>query len=58
MNKPAPEPLAYSVNDACRATGLSRSRLYELFGEGKLEYRKVGRRTLIPAWSLKKLVLG
>ncbi len=52
----AVEPLAYSMKDASRVSALSRSRLYELIAEKKLEVRKVGRRTLIPAESLRRLV--
>lgn len=51
-----PEPLAYSIKDASRVSSLSRSRLYQLITEQKLEIRKVGRRTLIPAESLRRLV--
>jgi excisionase family DNA binding protein len=53
-----PEPIAYSVADACRVSSLGRTRLYQLIGEGKLEVRKVGKRTLIPAASLRALIEG
>ena len=52
------EPLAYSVREACRVSSLGRTRLYQLIGEGRLEVRKVGKRTLIPAASLRALVVG
>ncbi|WP_227339755.1 helix-turn-helix domain-containing protein [Sphingopyxis sp. P8] len=52
------EPLAYSVNEACRVSSLGRTRLYQLIGEGRLEVRKIGKRTLIPAASLRALVIG
>ena len=39
-------------------TSLGRTRLYQLIGEGKLEVRKVGKRTLIPAASLRALIEG
>jgi excisionase family DNA binding protein len=59
MNKSAyPEPIAYSVAEACRVTSLGRTRLYSLIGEGKLSVRKVGKRTLIPAASLHALIEG
>lgn len=51
-----PEPLAYSVNDAIRATSIGRTRLYQLINEGRLEVRKIGKRTLIPAASLRALI--
>lgn len=52
------EPLAYSINEACRVSSLGRTRLYQLIGEGRLEVRKIGKRTLIPAASLKALIAG
>lgn len=48
-----PEPLAYSINDACRVSGLGRTTLYELIGRGEIKVRKVGARTLVPADSLR-----
>jgi excisionase family DNA binding protein len=53
-----PEPLAYSVAEACRVTSIGRTRLYELINEGRLEVRKIGKRTLIPAASLRRLIAG
>lgn len=53
-----PEPLAYSVADACRVSSIGRTRLYALINEGKLQARKVGKRTLIPAASLRALIEG
>lgn len=53
-----PEPLAYSVADACSAISCCKSHLYNLIRAGKLETRKLGRRTLIPAASLRALIEG
>ncbi|OHC97812.1 MAG: excisionase [Sphingomonadales bacterium RIFCSPLOWO2_12_FULL_63_15] len=53
-----PEPLAYSVNEACRLSTLGKTRLYQLIAEGRLEARKIGKRTLIPAASLRRLIDG
>ncbi len=53
-----PEPLAYSVADACRVSTIGKTRLYQLIAEGKLEARKIGKRTLIPAASLRALING
>ena len=50
-----PEPLAYTVADACRVSTIGKTRLYQLIAEGKLESRK---RTLIPAASLRALIAG
>lgn len=49
------EPLAYSIADAARASGLSRSLLYELMTDGELDYSKVRRRRIIPRRGLKGL---
>lgn len=54
----SPEPLAYSVADACRVSSIGRTRLYALINEGRLESRKIGKRTLIPAVSLRRLIEG
>jgi excisionase family DNA binding protein len=50
--------LAYRVNDAAKATGLSRSSLYTLMGEGKLRSILVAGRRLIPADALRDLLRG
>lgn len=52
------EPLAYSVADACKVSSIGRTRLYQLIAEGRLEARKIGKRTLIPAASLRTLIAG
>ena len=58
MKSPTSEPLAYSIADACRVTSIGRTRLYNLIAEGRLEVRKIGRRSLIPAVSLRALIEG
>lgn len=58
-NAPADhEPLAYSIADAVRVSSIGRTRLYALINEGRLEARKIGKRTLIPAASLRRLIEG
>ncbi|MFN3945813.1 MAG: helix-turn-helix domain-containing protein [Allosphingosinicella sp.] len=42
--------------EACRLTGIGRSKLYLLIQEGQLEVVKVGSMTLIPMRSLEKLL--
>lgn len=39
--------LSYSVAEACAATSLGTSKLYELISEGKIVARCIGRRTVI-----------
>jgi excisionase family DNA binding protein len=53
-----PIPLAYSVAEACRATSLGKTRIYQLINAGQLSARKVGKRTLISAESLRRLIAG
>lgn len=47
------EPIAYTIPDAVRAAGIGTTKLYELIGAGTLDARKVGRRTVIMADSLR-----
>lgn len=54
----SPEPLAYSVAEACRVSSIGKTRLYALINEGKLRATKVGKRTLISAASLRALIEG
>jgi excisionase family DNA binding protein len=44
--------LAVRVREACRLTGIGRSKLYELIKDGKIRTVKVGAITLIPIRSL------
>ncbi|WP_137113646.1 helix-turn-helix domain-containing protein [Mesorhizobium sp. GR13] len=50
------ETVAYSIPEACRVSSLGRTNLYNLINAGKLDARKVGGRTLIPAESLRRLI--
>lgn len=47
------DKLMYSPKDAAKAAGLCVATIYELLGRGHLAAVKFGRRTLIPAESLK-----
>lgn len=47
------EPLSVRVREACRLTGIGRSKLYELISAGEIEIIKVGTITLIPVQSLR-----
>ncbi|WP_430429206.1 helix-turn-helix domain-containing protein [Parasphingorhabdus sp.] len=48
--------IAYSIKDACRVSSLGRTKIFGLIADGKLQSRKIGKRTLIPAESLQKLI--
>jgi excisionase family DNA binding protein len=45
-------PITVRVREACRVTGIGRSKLYELIAAGEIEIIKVGRITLVPVASL------
>jgi excisionase family DNA binding protein len=44
--------IAYGINQACKAVGLSRSFIYQEIAKGRLPTFKVGSRTLIAAEDL------
>ncbi|QIG54764.1 helix-turn-helix domain-containing protein [Altererythrobacter sp. BO-6] len=52
------EKLLVSITDAAKALSLGRTSIYELMRSGALETRKMGRRRLITADSLRRLVEG
>ena len=51
-------PLAVTIPDAVKATGMSRSALYEALKRGDLTARKAGRRTLISFADLEAYLAG
>ncbi len=53
---PFSERVTCSVADAEKASGISRSRLYEEMRNGKLQYTKRGTRRLVRVSSLLKLL--
>ncbi|WP_081988026.1 helix-turn-helix domain-containing protein [Sphingomonas sp. 37zxx] len=44
------------VNDAARTLGVGRTHLYRLINDGKIETIQLGRRRLVKAASLRKLI--
>ncbi len=46
-------PLALSIPDAVKVSGMSRSSIYEAMKRGELAALKAGRRTLIPVAALE-----
>jgi excisionase family DNA binding protein len=53
---PFRERLTCTVPEACDATGLGRSKIYEEIGAGRIQTAKIGKRTLIVVSSLLTLV--
>ena len=47
------EPITVRIPEACRITGIGRSKLYELIQSGEIRAIKVGRMTLIPIQNLR-----
>jgi excisionase family DNA binding protein len=45
-------PITVRVREACRLSGIGRSKLYELIAAGEIETIKVGTITLVPVASL------
>jgi excisionase family DNA binding protein len=48
--------MSYTIAEACQATGISRSKLYELIGTGTLRTFKLGSRTLIKTSALAAMI--
>lgn len=46
-------PITVRVPEACRITGIGRSKLYELIQSGDISTIKVGTMTLIPVASIE-----
>lgn len=55
-NIPFAERLTCTIAEACEATGLGRTKLYELIGEGHLDTTTIGRRRLVLVRSLQTLL--
>jgi excisionase family DNA binding protein len=49
---PFAERISCTIDEACEATGLGRTKLYELIGAGQLITTTVGRRRLVIVRSL------
>jgi len=50
------EPLAISINDTVKALGVGRTSIYAMIADGRLDAFKLGRRTLVKAESIRRLV--
>jgi len=53
---PFAERLTCTIAEACAATGLGRTKLYELIGNGRVETAIIGRRRLVKVRSLRQLL--
>lgn len=50
--------LAYSIREACQVSSLGRTTIYAHIAARRLEARRIGGRTIIPAASLHALIAG
>jgi excisionase family DNA binding protein len=50
---PFAQRLTCTIAEACEATGLGRTKFYELIGEGRLDTTTIGRRRLVLVRSLR-----
>jgi len=53
---PSPRPITVRIKDACKMTGIGRSKLYLLIAKGRIDTVKIGSMTLIPVASLEALL--
>jgi hypothetical protein len=58
MMVPFRERLSCTIPEACSATGIGRSKLYEEIAAGRVATSKVGKRTLVLVQSLERLVFS
>ena len=50
------DPITTTIDGAKAASGLGKTKIFELIRDGKLETVKVGRRTLVKTASLRRLL--
>lgn len=53
---PGPCPITVRIPEACRMTGIGRSKLYELIKAGDIPTIKVGSMTLVPVRGLERFL--
>lgn len=50
--------LAYSINETARLLSMGRTSIYAMIADNRLETFKLGRRTLVHADSIRRLIDG
>jgi len=53
---PFAQRVTCTIADACEATGLGRTKIYELIGDGRIVATSIGRRRLVDVASLLALI--
>lgn len=58
MKPPGPpsDLITVRIREACRITGIGRSKFYELISAGEIETLKVGSITLVPIDGLRQFI--
>ena len=56
--KSDPPKIGFSILEACAATSLGRSTLYNHIAAGRLRVTRVGGRTIVPAEALHAFIAG
>jgi excisionase family DNA binding protein len=54
----APPKIAYSIREACQASSLGRTTIYNHIAAQRLKAVRIGGRTVIPVESLRALIAG
>jgi excisionase family DNA binding protein len=52
------QPEGLSVPEACRVSGLGRTKIYEAIAAGRLKARKFGKRTIILRLDLQQFLVA
>lgn len=55
-NPDSADRLAYTLNEFCRAVPCSRPTAYDAINKGKLQAKKLGSRTIIPAAAARAFI--
>jgi excisionase family DNA binding protein len=50
--------IGYSIREACQASSLGRTTIYNHIAAGRLKATRIGGRTIIPAEALRALIEG
>jgi excisionase family DNA binding protein len=58
LRSAALEPIATTIKNTAEALGVSKTHVYELIRQGRLDKIKLGRRTLVKIDSIRRLVEG
>jgi len=53
---PSERPDAWRVNDALRQLSISRATLYKMAGSGEIRLARIGGRTLVPDFEIRRLL--